>query len=143
MLQEQKDRARAAAKKVEIGLDAGAVPPTTFVGYEQPEAEAPIALLLSDENGQLEVAEEGQAVRVFLDRTPFYAEGGGQVGDHGVIRTHTGTVRVHRHPEGGGSRDRARGRRRVGRGPAPDRTRSRRSIACSGRARRGRTPRPT
>ncbi len=94
LLQEQKDRARAAVKKVEIGLDAGAVPPTTFVGYEQPEAEGPIALLLSDENGQLEVAEEGQAVRVFLDRTPFYAEGGGQVGDHGVIRTHTGTVRV-------------------------------------------------
>ncbi|MEP6758086.1 MAG: alanine--tRNA ligase [Actinomycetota bacterium] len=94
LLQQQKDRARAAAKKVEIGLDAGAVPPTTFVGYEQSEAEAPIALLLSDENTQLEVAEEGRAVRLFLDRTPFYAEGGGQVGDRGAIRTHTGTIRI-------------------------------------------------
>jgi alanyl-tRNA synthetase len=94
LLQEQKDRARAAAKKVEIGLDAGAVPPTIFVGYEQPEAEAPITLLLNDENAELEVAEEGQAVRLFLERTPFYAEGGGQVGDRGVIRTHTGSVRI-------------------------------------------------
>src|SRR5436305_641094 len=37
LLQEQRDRARAAAKKVAVGLDTGAVPPTTFVGYEQTE----------------------------------------------------------------------------------------------------------
>src|SRR5215213_4279878 len=83
LLQEQKDRARAAAKKVEVGLDAGAVPPTTFVGYEQPEAEAPISLLLGADNLERQAAEEGDSVRVFLDRTPFYAEGGGQVGDRG------------------------------------------------------------
>jgi alanyl-tRNA synthetase len=94
LLQEQKDRARAAAKKVEVGLDAGAVPPTSFVGYEQPEAEAPISLLLSETNEELAGAQEGDAVRVFLERTPFYAEGGGQVGDRGVIRTHTGTIRI-------------------------------------------------
>ena len=95
LLQEQKDRARAAAKKVEVGLDTGAVPPSVFVGYEQPEAEAPIALLLGEDNAQLEAAEEGQPVRVFLERTPFYPEGGGQVGDRGLIRTHTGTIRIH------------------------------------------------
>jgi alanyl-tRNA synthetase len=94
LLQEQRDRARKAAKKVEIGLDAGAVPPTEFVGYEQPEAESSIGLLLGDDNAELEVAEEGQPVRLFLARTPFYAEGGGQVGDRGVIRTPTGTIRV-------------------------------------------------
>ena len=93
-LQEQRDRARRAAKKVELGLDAGAVPPTEFVGYVQPEAEAEISLLLDDENARLEVAEEGQQVRLFLARTPFYAEGGGQVGDRGQIRTHTGSVRI-------------------------------------------------
>ena len=94
LLQEQRDRARRAAKKVEIGLDTGAVPPTEFVGYERPEAESSIGLLLDDDNAELEVAEEGQPVRLFLARTPFYAEGGGQVGDRGVIRTPTGAIRV-------------------------------------------------
>jgi alanyl-tRNA synthetase len=94
LLEEQRARARAAVKKVELGLDTGAVPPTEFVGYEQPEAEGPIAMLLDATHGELEAAEEGDEVLVFLDRTPFYAEAGGQVGDHGEIRTHTGTVRV-------------------------------------------------
>ncbi|HYJ61587.1 MAG TPA: alanine--tRNA ligase [Actinomycetota bacterium] len=94
LLDEQRARARAAAKKVEIGLDAGTVPPTEFVGYAQLAAEAPLTLLLDGDHAQLEVAEEGQEVAVFLDRTPFYAEGGGQVGDQGVIRTATGTIRV-------------------------------------------------
>jgi alanyl-tRNA synthetase len=94
LLGEQRDRARQARKKVEVGLETGAVPPTGFVGYRDLQAESPVALLLDDSSGQLEVAEEGQAVRLFLDRTPFYAEGGGQVGDQGIIRTETGSVRV-------------------------------------------------
>jgi len=94
LLEEQRTRARAAVKKVEIGLDAGAAPPTEFVGYAQPEAESPIALLLDSERGELESAHEGDEVLVFLGRTSFYAEAGGQVGDHGEIRTHTGSVRV-------------------------------------------------
>jgi alanyl-tRNA synthetase len=94
LLDEQRERSRKDAKKVAVGLDAGAVPPTEFVGYQQTEAETPIGLLLSDDNEELTVAEEGQLVRVFLPRTPFYAEGGGQIGDQGLIRTATGTVRV-------------------------------------------------
>jgi alanyl-tRNA synthetase len=94
LLEEQRARARKAAKKVEIGLDTGAVPPTSFIGYEHQDAEAPISLLLDDANAEVEAAEEGDRVRVFLDRTPFYAEGGGQVGDHGTITTPTGLVRV-------------------------------------------------
>ena len=94
LLQAQRDRARKAARKVEIGLDTGAVPPSEFVGYTQPEAEAEIALMLDEEHAQLDGAEEGTEVRIFLGRTPFYAEGGGQVGDRGTIRTHTGVVRV-------------------------------------------------
>ena len=94
LLRAQRQRARAAVKKLEVGLDAGAVPPSEFVGYDRPEAGSPIALLLDEDNGQLEGAQEGEQVRLFLDRTPFYAEGGGQVGDRGQIRTHTGTVRI-------------------------------------------------
>jgi alanyl-tRNA synthetase len=95
LLDEQRTRARAAVKKVEIGLDAGSVPPSEFVGYGRPEAEGTVRLLLDADHGQLEVAEEGHEVLVFLDRTPFYAEAGGQVGDHGEIRTETGSIRVH------------------------------------------------
>jgi alanyl-tRNA synthetase len=94
LLEEQRGRARAAAKKVPIGLDAGAAPPSTFVGYDRLESEATVVSLLDPEFRELPAAEEGQEVRVFLDRTPFYAEGGGQVGDRGLIRTPSGVIRV-------------------------------------------------
>jgi alanyl-tRNA synthetase len=94
LLEEQRKRARGAAKKVPIGVDAGAVPPTEFVGYQHLEADAKIVAMLDGESRELPVAEEGEDVRVFLNVSPFYAEGGGQIGDHGTIRTKTGVIRV-------------------------------------------------
>jgi alanyl-tRNA synthetase len=94
LLEAQRGRARAAAKKVPIGLDAGAAPPSTFVGYDQLESEGTVVSLLDPDFRELQAAEEGQEVRAFLDRTPFYAEGGGQVGDRGLIRTPSGVIRV-------------------------------------------------
>jgi len=94
LLQEQKRRSRDSAKKVPIGLDTGAAPPAKFVGYVRLETESRIGALLDPEFRELAVAEEGEEVRLFLDVTPFYAEGGGQVGDNGRIRTSTGVVRV-------------------------------------------------
>jgi alanyl-tRNA synthetase len=94
LLEEQRARARAAAKKVPIGLDAGAAPPSAFIGYDHLESDAKVVSLLDEEFRELEMAEEGQEIRIFLDRTPFYAEGGGQVGDQGLIRTPSGVLRV-------------------------------------------------
>jgi alanyl-tRNA synthetase len=94
LLEEQRSRARAAAKKVPIGPDAGAAPPSTFVGYDRLAAEGTIVSLLDPEFRELPATEEGEDVRVFLDRTPFYPEGGGQVGDRGLIRTGSGLIRV-------------------------------------------------
>ncbi len=60
--------------------------PTTFIGYEALDGDARVlAVLELDQQGHVEI---------FLDRTPFYAESGGQVGDTGIISTATGRARV-------------------------------------------------
>ena len=94
---EQRERAKRAARKGREGEDVAAVAAevgaTEFVGYERLTADASIRGLLG-EVGPLEVAGEGEEVRIVLDRTPFYAEGGGQIGDAGYLRTAAGVVRV-------------------------------------------------
>ena len=67
--------------------------PTEFVGYTETGAEGTIVALLGPE-GVLDEAEAGQAIEVILDRTPFYAESGGQIGDSGTIRTETGVIDI-------------------------------------------------
>jgi alanyl-tRNA synthetase len=93
----QRERAKKAAKKGRAGEDlagvASAVGATTFVGYERTQVDAAVRALVGDA-GPLEVASEGDEVRLVLDRTPFYAEGGGQVGDAGYVRTAGGLLRV-------------------------------------------------
>ena len=89
LMQEQKERAREARKAlgdlgwagVEFGKE---VPSTEFVGYDHDSCEATVVALVCDDElcGQLE---EGRDGIVVLDKTPFYAEMGGQVADHGVI----------------------------------------------------------
>ena len=100
LMEEQRQRARAAAKKGDGGVPddvyraaAEAVGATDFLGYDQLEAEATLGALLAP-GGLLEGASEGDELEVVVGRTPFYAEGGGQVGDHGVIETETGRLRV-------------------------------------------------
>ncbi|HEX7660310.1 MAG TPA: alanine--tRNA ligase [Pseudonocardiaceae bacterium] len=95
--QRQRAKADAAAHKTGHG-DASAYRavldqhgPTTFLGYIDLAAEARITGLLA--NGQpVPAAGAGEDVEVILDRSPFYAEGGGQEPDHGRIVTDSGAV---------------------------------------------------
>ncbi len=66
---------------------------TEFVGYEHVESTGQVLAIIRD-GEQVESAEHGQEVEVFFDRTPFYAESGGQVGDTGSVATATGTLAV-------------------------------------------------
>ncbi len=97
LMAEQKERAKKAAKKGRLGEDlagvATAAGRSEFVGYSALESDGRVLALLTDA-GRTEVAGEGTDVRVVLDRTPFYAESGGQIGDHGYLRTPAGLVRV-------------------------------------------------
>lgn len=97
----QKERAREArGKSTYMGadetvyhkLDVDMV--TEFAGYDVKEvADAKVIAIIAN-NEVSDSAVAGDEVSVFIDKTPFYAESGGQVGDHGVITTETGTVTV-------------------------------------------------
>ncbi|MBQ1434927.1 MAG: alanine--tRNA ligase [Clostridia bacterium] len=64
-----------------------------FVGYETFAADAKVAVMMKD-GQKVDVAQEGDSVLVVLDTTPFYAEGGGQVGDVGIINAPNGVLTV-------------------------------------------------
>jgi len=69
------------------------IPKSQFTGYHELTTETKVVALRR--NGtSLESAREGDEVVVFLVRTPFYAESGGQIGDTGTIKTPSGLVRV-------------------------------------------------
>lgn len=67
--------------------------PTHFLGYGTLEAESVVQALLSEDR-LVDSAKAGDVVQVVLDSTPFYAEGGGQVGDQGVLAGAEGQVYV-------------------------------------------------
>ncbi|MCD9126455.1 alanine--tRNA ligase [Luteimonas fraxinea] len=88
-MQRQRETARAAGKFTSsAGLSADLVAqlsPTVFVGDDQNEADGLQILALLVGGRPVESASAGDEVVVILDRTPFYGESGGQVGDTGVI----------------------------------------------------------
>ena len=99
LMKEQKDRAKADAKAKKTGhadvsefrkiLDA--VGATQFLGYNETSAEATLKAILVD-GKNVQDAKVDDDVEIVLDRTPFYAEGGGQLADGGLITLSNGAV---------------------------------------------------
>jgi alanyl-tRNA synthetase/REP element-mobilizing transposase RayT len=94
LMGEQRERARKAQKKEEISVEEGELTaePTRFLGYDFLETESVVETVLP--------GKKSGEINIVLDRTPFYAEMGGQVGDRGLLhvpghdRTEVGQLRV-------------------------------------------------
>ncbi len=97
-MERQRETSRSGANFRDTARDradlyARISPRTTFLGYSDTRAETQIVAIL-DSNGTRETAEAGQQVEIVLERTPFYGESGGQVGDTGEIHTETGRINI-------------------------------------------------
>ncbi|MFK3915655.1 alanine--tRNA ligase [Psychrobacter sp. NPDC078501] len=94
-MQAQRERARDAGKfDVDYSSVIQVETPTTFIGYEQLEEDGVTIDALYQDGNLADSLTEGMEGVVVLDRTPFYAEGGGQVGELGEIRTASGVFEV-------------------------------------------------
>jgi len=96
-MKRQREMARAATKTTSIGIDVIIAPPevpsTEFVGYETATFQSKVLQLLVA--GQVkQTASQGHEVDITLDRSPFYGEMGGQVGDTGEISSQKGKVAI-------------------------------------------------
>ena len=99
LMNEQRDRAKADAKAKKSGHTdlseykkiADSKGASTFIGYTQIESEATINGILVD-GLSVQSASSGSEVEIVLDRTPFYAEGGGQLADGGRITLANGAI---------------------------------------------------
>ena len=95
----QRERSRAGANFDKAALNnmqiigALGLPVTQFLGYEFTEARGQVLAMLGA-TGAITDATEGEQIVLFLDRTPFYAESGGQLGDTGLIETEGGIFLV-------------------------------------------------
>ena len=98
LMQEQKKRAREARANIDAGWAGDALSmvdksvATVFTGYSELSSECNIEYIISE--GEDNAFISGGSAVVITDRTPFYAESGGQVGDTGVIRTANGVFTV-------------------------------------------------
>ena len=100
LMEQQRARGRGAQKKIKLSadlafageLEAKKISPTKFLGYDSLETESVVETVLPDR--------KTDELNIVLDRTPFYAEMGGQVGDRGLLhvpghdRTEVGQLRV-------------------------------------------------
>jgi alanyl-tRNA synthetase len=69
------------------------VGPTEFLGYESETAEGLVKALVQD-GKRVQSAKTGSAVQIVTNQSPFYAESGGQVGDHGIFKTDNAEIKI-------------------------------------------------
>jgi alanyl-tRNA synthetase len=101
-MEAQRQRARASmatadavfTASVAVKLRDAGVAPSKFVGYERLTAETKLRAIVGDGDTLLREAQQGQKVLLVAETTPFYALGGGQVGDRGRLRTAGGQARI-------------------------------------------------
>src|SRR3989454_168742 len=102
LLEGQRSRSRATAKFTQdamrfgqfyAGLREAEKLRSEFTGYDDLETDGTIVSLVVG-GSRVDAAHEGTDVEIVLDRTPFYPEGGGQVGDRGTITTDEGRALV-------------------------------------------------
>jgi len=97
-MEQQRERARAAGNfesKATLPADvASALAPTKFLGYETLSADGATVLAIVRDGRAVESLHESEDAVVILDRTPFYAESGGQVGDTGFLANADGRFEV-------------------------------------------------
>ncbi len=97
-MEAQRERARAASKfesKAQLPAEiASSLSPTQFLGYETLEAKGCQVLAILRDGRAIETLAPGESAAIILDRTPFYAESGGQVGDTGALEHASGRFLV-------------------------------------------------
>ena len=98
-LEEQRERARKTAKftqaasRTEVVKALEPFPVTKFVGYVQQQAQGTLLAMVKDEQ-VVDESQAGDEVEFLLDSTPFYPEGGGQVGDQGILVGPSARIRI-------------------------------------------------
>ncbi|HEU4663941.1 MAG TPA: alanine--tRNA ligase [Dokdonella sp.] len=97
-MEQQRERARSASQfdsKATLPAEvASAIAPTVFLGYETLAATGAKVVAIVRDGRAVESLGDGEAAVVLLDRTPFYAESGGQVGDTGTLAGTDGRFEV-------------------------------------------------
>jgi alanyl-tRNA synthetase len=99
-MEKQRERARASHKfstQISGGstIDIKSLEPTEFVGYEELTTKSQIVQIIDNTSGKpVSEAGKGKNITLVLDRTPFYGEMGGQVGDTGKIKSKSGEFTV-------------------------------------------------
>ncbi|ADL08110.1 alanine--tRNA ligase [Thermosediminibacter oceani] len=98
LMERQRKKAKAARKEEypvnELYEILAPMEPTIFVGYDCLSTEAQVELIISGKEPVVEADEKAGEIILVLDRTPFYGEAGGQVGDTGIIENENFTFRV-------------------------------------------------